>query len=92
MNGWQFDITDSGKADLAKLDATNRNRVLKKLKWFTENFQNVTPFPLGNIWKGCFKLRAGEWRIVYEVDHERRYISVHAIDNRDSVYQQKRKK
>lgn len=86
MNGWRFDITDSGKQDLAKLDTAIQRHVLEKLKWFTENFQNITPFPLGNIWRGFFKLRVGDWRIVYDADHETKSITVHAIDNRDKVY------
>lgn len=86
MADWRFDITHSGKKDIKKLDTIVRLRVLEKLKWFTENFQNITPFPLGSIWKGFFKLRVGEWRIVYGVDYEAQCITVHAIENRDNVY------
>lgn len=86
MVDWRFDVTDLGKKDIKKLDAVIRLRVLEKLKWFTENFQNITPFPLYGIWKGFFKLRVGEWRIVYDVDYEAQRITVHAIEKRDNVY------
>lgn len=85
-DNWQFDITDSGRRDLDQLDSTIRQQVLEKLKWFADNFQNVTPLPLGGRWRGFFKLRVGDWRIVYEVNHDTRRITVHVIDKRDKIY------
>ena len=88
-SNWQFEITNSGKADLIRLDKKIQRRILEKLKWFTENFQNVTPLPLGGKWRGFFKLRVGDWRIIYEVDHETYCITVHIIDNRRRIYKRK---
>lgn len=82
----QFNITNEGKADLERLDSTTRRKVLEKLKWFTENFENITPLPLHGKWRGFFKLRVEGWRIAYEVERDARVITVHAIDNRDKIY------
>ncbi len=90
MNGWKFDITDQGKVDLQSLDSEVRQRVLEKLVWFTENFGNFAPIPLGGAWRGFFKLRVGDWRIVYEINYSKHVITVHAIDNRDKVYKKRR--
>ena len=86
MDNWKFDITDQGKADLKSLGVEVRQRVLKKLRWFTENFKNLAPIPLGGAWRGFFKLRVGDWRIVYEINYSERIITVHAIDSRDKLY------
>lgn len=86
---WQFEITNAGKADLVHLDKKIQRRILEKLKWFTENFQDVTPLPLGGQWRGFFKLRVGEWRIIYEVDYDNRSITVHVVDNRSRIYKRK---
>ena len=86
---WRFEITDVGKADLAHLDKKVQGRLLEKLKWFTENFPNVTPLPLSGQWRGFFKLRAGEWRIIYEVKYDARCIIIHVIDNRNKVYKRR---
>ena len=57
--------------------------------WFTTNFQNITPLPLGGRWKGFFKLRVEDWRIIYEVSHDSRLVIVHAIDTRDKIYKRR---
>lgn len=88
-NGWRFEITDTGKTDLDKLDAATRRRVLEKFVWFADNFQNIIPLPLGGRWRGFFKLRVGDWRIVYGVNHDTRRITVHAIDNRNKIYKRR---
>lgn len=90
MNGWKFDITDQGKADLQNLDSEVQQRVLEKLMWFTENFGNFAPIPLGGAWRGFFKLRVGDWRIVYEINYSEHIITVHAVDNRNKIYKKQR--
>ncbi|HEX9722291.1 MAG TPA: type II toxin-antitoxin system RelE/ParE family toxin [Candidatus Paceibacterota bacterium] len=87
---WQFEITEPGKADFENLDAPTRRRVLQRLKWFMENFNNITPLPLGGEWRGFFKLRVGDWRIVYKPNYESYRIVVHRIDLRDKVYRRKK--
>ena len=86
MDDWKFDITNQGKIDLKSLDATVQQRVLAKLKWFTENFHNLVPIPLGGKWRGFFKLRVGDWRIVYEIHYLDRIITIYTIDNRNKIY------
>lgn len=89
MDDWKFDITDQGKADLKSLDAKVRERMLEKLKWFTENFRNLVPIPLGGTLRGFFKLRVGDWRIVYEINYLEHITTVHAIDRRDKIYKKR---
>ena len=36
--------------------------------------------------KGFFKLRIGDWRMVYDFEREKNLITIHAIDNRNRVY------
>lgn len=90
FDNWQFEITDTGKTDLDKLDAITRRQVLEKLRWFAANFQSLIPLPLGGRWRGFFKLRVGDWRIVYEVNHDIRRITVYAVGNRDEIYKRRR--
>ena len=87
---WRFEITAEGQEDLKCLDTHPRKRVLEKLKWLTENFDHLTPFPLGIPWKGFFKLRVGDWRVVYEVENENNLVTVHVIDRRDTVYKRRK--
>ena len=86
MEQWRFEITDNAEADLEKLDAPIRKRVVEKLYWLVNNFDQITPIPLGEPLKGFFKLRVGDWRIAYEVEEIKKLVTVHVIDNRDKVY------
>lgn len=90
MTQWHFVITKNAESDFGRLDSRTRQRVVEKLKWFVEHFAEVTPFPLDNPWKGFFKLRVGDWRIVYEVEETACRIIVHLIDRRDKIYKRRR--
>jgi mRNA interferase RelE/StbE len=71
------------------LDRPIRRRVEEKLAWFVEHFDEVTASPLGFGFKGFFKLRVGDWRIVYEVKEETQTVVVHDIDHRSKVYKRR---
>ncbi len=47
--------------DLERLDRVIGQRLLTKLKWLSENFQEITPVPLTGELKGLFKLRVGDY-------------------------------
>ncbi|MEK7479086.1 MAG: type II toxin-antitoxin system RelE/ParE family toxin [Patescibacteria group bacterium] len=91
MESWRFVFTIIGQKDLDSLDPPVRKRVSEKLLWFRENFSAVIPFPLGGPLSGFFKLRVGEWRVVYEIDQKKMEIIVHVIDLRDRIYKRARK-
>ena len=42
--------------------------------------------PLHGKYSGLFKLRVGDWRIVYEVKHNEKIITVHKIGHRKEIY------
>lgn len=90
MNEWRFSITREAESGLERLDAKVRHRMVEKLTWFVEHFDSMTPFPLDEPWKGFFKLRVGDWRVIYEIENLKKLITVHAIDRRDEVYKRRR--
>ena len=61
-------------------------RVSEKLKEFSETFEIQTPVPLGGNLKGLFKLRVGDYRIVYKYDRSKRQIIVVSVKHRSAVY------
>jgi len=54
--------------DLDRLDKPIAQRILKKINWLSGNFENITPEPLSGQFKGTFKLRIGDWRVIYMVE------------------------
>ena len=70
--------------DLQRLDKPIAKRILKKISWFSQHFDNITPEPLSAELAGTFKLRVGDWRVVYTVEPD--VIVIQAIGHRKEVY------
>lgn len=60
--------------------------MLRKIKWLSENFELITPQPLKGEWKGKFKLRIGDYRVVYSVNEEDKRITIHMAGHRREIY------
>jgi mRNA interferase RelE/StbE len=73
-------------ADLAKLDQFVRNRIIKKINWLAENFEQITPQPLTADLSGFFKLRVGDYRVIYEFDRAEATIFIDQVRHRREVY------
>jgi mRNA interferase RelE/StbE len=89
MENFRFQLTKEAEEDLERLDSTTRKRILKRLKWFKENFNQISPLPLRGKWYGFFKLRIGKFRIIYEVEKDKNLVTIHYIGKRENIYKKK---
>jgi len=76
--------TRDAVGDLEKLDKPIRIRVLKRISWFAEHFEEIIPEPLSADLAGTYKFRVGDWRIVYTLQEER--ILILAVGHRREIY------
>lgn len=84
---YEVEFTTEAEDDLARLNKLIAQQVLKKLRWLVENFEVITPEPLTDPWQGLFKLRVGDYRLLYTFSSaERRVIIVHLVKHRREVY------
>ncbi len=64
--------------------------IQKSIKRAIEERLTVDPIlfgkPLKGEWKGCYRLRAGDYRIIYEVNELKIIVLIIKIGNRDDVY------
>jgi len=72
--------------DLSKLDKAAAQRVADKLTWMAENIENITPLPLKGGLSGFYKLKVSDWRVIYEINHDEKVITVHKVGHRREVY------
>ena len=79
--------TESAIEDIKKLDKQISQRVLTRITWFSTNFERVIPEPLTGDFKGAFKLRIGDWRVIYTV--EGKTILIQFIGHRRDIYKTK---
>ena len=76
--------TEDAIEDLSRLDKPIIRRILKKVSWFSDNFDSITPESLSGDFKGAFKLRLGEWRVVYTIEND--LILIQAVGHRREIY------
>lgn len=73
-------------ADLEKLTQTVRERVVKKINWLADNFDQINPQSLTADLAGLFKLRVGDYRVIYEFNREEEIIFIDRVRHRREVY------
>ncbi len=78
---WSADALE----DLEKIDTIVAQRIVEKAKWLEDNFHDIVPEKLHRDLRKFYKLRVGDYRVVYSV-HEG-VIIVQAVGHRKDVYQ-----
>ncbi len=73
-------------ADLEKLTQVVRKRIVNKINWLAKNFDQITPQPLTADLSGFFKLRVGDYRVIYEFSREEKIIFIDRVRHRREVY------
>jgi mRNA interferase RelE/StbE len=81
-------ILDSATRELARLDRSVAQRILARMWWLSEHIDDARLEPLTGDLAGLFKLRVGDYRVLYEVLPGERTIVVHQIGHRREVYRQ----
>ena len=89
MSKWEIIFTEIAQQDLLKITKATRKRIINKLEWLEDNFDEVTPLTLSNEWGGFYKLRVGDYRIIYSIEWENQIITIEAMDHRSKIYKRK---
>ena len=83
---YKLDFSPDGRTSLATLDKKIAQRVLDKLRWLLKNIDNIYLLRLKENLSGLYKLRVGDWRVIYEVKREQRVVTVHKVGHRSKIY------
>jgi mRNA interferase RelE/StbE len=79
-------ILDAATRELADLDRQVADRIAKRIRWLAENIELIKPLPLTGELSGLYKLRVGDYRVVYEILSAEHTIVIHAIGHRREIY------
>lgn len=83
---YKIEFTPQAEEDLARLDKTVAQNISHKIDWLSHNIEPIIPAPLKGKLKGKFKLRVGDWRIIYSIEHASQAITIYAVRHRSEVY------
>lgn len=86
---YHLEFMPDAESDLAGLNKSIAQRILTKIRWLAENFNVIIPEPLSGQWKGVYKLRVGDYRVLYTFNTITETITIHIIRHRREVYKKK---
>lgn len=89
MSKWRLFFVTEADSDLMSLNLATKKRIIEKLEWFEDNFETITPLVLHGEWRGFFKFRVGDFRVIYKIQWSENLIVVIAIGHRTKIYQRK---
>jgi mRNA interferase RelE/StbE len=83
---YQIRILDAAVSELANLDKSVGQRVVNRINWLAANLGNINPETLTGDMVGFYKLRVGDYRVVYEILEDEQTLMIHKIGHRREVY------
>ncbi len=79
-------LREQAQRDLARLDPPVRRRIAERLDWVAEHFDEIQPEALTGPHAGLFKIRVGNYRVLYQFDRVARIITIVRVRHRREVY------
>jgi mRNA interferase RelE/StbE len=83
---FRIEITAEAEHDFEQLDKPVAKRIRRRLQWLAEHFDQITPEPLSGPLADLYKLRVGDYRLLYDILRQERVIVVHRVRHRREVY------
>ena len=72
--------------DLKGISTKVQPQILKKINWLGLNFEQVQPKGLAENLAGFYKLRVGDYRVLYEIDEELEVVAIARVRHRRDIY------
>ncbi len=83
---WQVVIASEAQDALAQLSQPVRQRLLKRLKWFINNFDSLQHETLTGEFSHYYKYRIGDYRVLYTFSATDQAITIRLIGHRSNIY------
>ena len=79
----------NAEESFGKLDNPTQRRIAQKIDWIAENADKMIHHPLKSLpddLRGLCRTRVGDYRIIYWVYNETKYIKIYDIEHRGKDY------
>ncbi len=83
---YSLEYADTATNDLSRLDDTIAQRVRDAVSRLVETADNARHIALTGRYRGQFRLRVGNYRVLYRLDRNRRLITIVSVDHRSEAY------
>ena len=82
-------LVGAAARDLARLDKPEARRIVRRINWLAANLDTFKPEALTGDLAGLYKLRIGDFRVIYEMLDAEQILLVHAIGHRREIYRRR---
>jgi len=82
-------ILKAASQELERLDNPTARRVAKRVNWLSENLDTVGLEALTGDLVGFYKLRVGNYRVIYEVLWDEETLVIHMVGHRSEIYRRR---
>ena len=86
---YRLRIQEPASHELERLDKPIGRRIVARLNWLAANVDTIKPQALTGELAGLFKLRVGDYRVLYEILREEQLIVIHVIGHRREIYRER---
>ena len=80
---------EEASRELARLDQPVARRIVERINWLAERLNDIRPVPLSGGLVGLYKLRIGDYPVIYEIIHGEETIVIHAVGHRREIYRKR---
>jgi mRNA interferase RelE/StbE len=78
--------------ELARLDKAVGRRIIERINWLATNLDTIRPEAITGELVGFYKLRVGDYRVIYEILHEEQTIVMQAIGRRSEIHRRRQQR
>ena len=86
---YRIRMLEGAARELAGLDKPVGRRIVQRINWLAANLDNIRPQHFTGDLAGFYKLRVGDYRIIYEILHDEEVIVIHEIGHRREIYRKR---
>jgi len=86
VTNFSVEFTDQAADDLGEITKTVAQRILDKIRWLSANCGSLAPAALAGDLAGIYKLRVGDYRVLYTLKNDARSMYILRIRHRRDVY------
>ncbi len=85
-NAYVISFSKTSFNQLLKLDRSVIEAIVDKLLRLARTVDLVSHKALTGEWRGLYRLRVGDYRVIYSLDHLNRVVMVEIVGHRREVY------
>ena len=82
-------ILQKATRELERLDKPIARRIAERITWLAANLDDIRPEPFEGNLAGLYKLRIGDYRVVYEILYDEKMIVIHQVGHRSEIYRRR---